>query len=153
MKVAVLGGSGFIGGYLVRNLKNGTTIPVTRKDLDLTDFLQVTKWLETVQPDVVINCATMTSNDRADDRCYEDVQNNLNVFLNFYNNSHLFGRFINVASGSEFGRDESLDRVPESRILEVNPKDSYGYSKNVIARLCLDKEKFFKPSKLNKARQ
>lgn len=143
MTVAVLGGSGFIGGYLVRNLKDFKVISISRKDLDLTDFLKVKEWLEFAQPDVIINCATMTSNDRADDRCYEDIQNNLTVFLNFYNNSHLFRRFINIASGSEFGREGSLDNVPENRILEVNPKDSYGYSKNIISRLCLDKEEFY----------
>jgi nucleoside-diphosphate-sugar epimerase len=143
IKVAVLGGGGFIGGYLVRNLKNCEVISVTRKDVDLTNFLHVSAWIDIVRPDIIINCATMTSNDRVEDRCYEDIQNNLNVFLNFYNNSHLFGRFINVASGSEFGRDDSLDNVPEERILQVNPKDSYGYSKNVIARLCLGKEGFY----------
>ena len=143
IKVAILGGNGFIGGYLGRNLKNCDVISITRKDVDLTNFLQVKTWLNIVQPDVIINCATMTSNDRIEDRCYEDVQNNLNVFLNFYNNSHLFSRFINVASGSEFGREESLENVLEEHILEVNPKDSYGYSKNVIARLCLGKEGFY----------
>lgn len=143
MKVAVLGSSGFIGGYLARNLKDCEVIPVTRKDLDLTNFAQVTEWLMLVKPNVVINCATMTSNDRADDRCYEDVQNNLNVFVNFYNNAEYFDRFINVASGSEFGRETSLNSVSEEQILNVNPKDSYGYSKNVIARLCVDKDKFY----------
>lgn len=144
IRIAILGAGGFIGGYLSRKLSQSfEVIPVTRKDIDLTNYTQVTSWLEKYRPNVIINCATSTSNDRAEDRCYEDIQNNLSVFLNFYNNSRYFDRFINMASGSEFGRGISLDSVPEEYILKVNPKDSYGYSKNIISRLVLDKDKFY----------
>lgn len=144
MKIAVLGANGYIGKYLSNSLAMDslTVIPITRQTLDLANFQQVQSWLQSVQPNVIINCATATGHFQTTDFVYHDVQNNLDIFLNFYNNSHLFDQFINVGSGAEFDRTLNIDNISESAIFTRQPKDSYGYSKNIIARLCAEKENF-----------
>ena len=145
MKIAVLGAGGFLGSYITRFLvsKKYHVIPLTRKDFDLTDYTPVRKWLEQNKPDVVINCATAGGKQRINDMSLNDIQNNLSIFLNFYNNSSLFKKFINIGSGSEFDKKQNLDKVSEINIFNARPTDSYGYSKNLISRMCINNEKFY----------
>lgn len=144
MKVAVLGANGYIGKYLTAWLqyRSFVVVPVSRQTINLLDHYQVTQWLTQERPDVIVNCATATGNFQVTDFVYQDVQNNLGIFLNFYNNSHLFNRFINVGSGAEFDRTSNIDCANEYEIFLKQPQDSYGYSKNIISRLCIEKENF-----------
>jgi nucleoside-diphosphate-sugar epimerase len=122
---------------------NHNVIPVTRENLMLIDFHSVKEWLRSVSPDIVINCATATTKFQVSEQNFNDLQNNLSIFLNFYNNSDLFGRFINIGSGAEFDRYLNINLVNESQLFHVLPEDSYGYSKNVISRLVLEKANFY----------
>lgn len=143
MKVAVLGAAGFLGSYICKNLHGHEVIPVSRRDLDLRDHSAVQRWISDVSPQVIINCATAGGKDRMADCNYADLQNNLDIFLNFYNLRHLGFRFINVGSGAEFDKSRDINRADESTLLISRPKDSYSYSKNVIARMILDIPDFY----------
>jgi nucleoside-diphosphate-sugar epimerase len=145
MKIAVLGAAGFLGTYITQHLKatGHTVFEVSRKTLDLTDFSQVNAWLKLCCLDVVINCATTGGKQRMGDAVLDDVQNNLNIFLNFYNNSSYFKKFINIGSGSEFDVTTNINCAREEDVFTSFPKDSYGYSKNVISRLSAQHEKFY----------
>jgi nucleoside-diphosphate-sugar epimerase len=144
MKIAVLGANGFIGKVICKHFESRGYVvhALTRSNIDLTDFTAVSNWLKTVQPDSVVNCATAMNTD-VHDVVYSDVQNNLAIFLNFYNNSQYFKKFINVGSGAEFDRSTSIESAVETDILTVQPKDSYGFSKNLISRLVLEHDKFY----------
>ena len=145
MKIAVLGANGFLGRYITQHLVTGgyTVLPVTRSVMDLTDYATVTQWLKDNEPYAVINCATAGGKQRMGDAVLDDVQNNINVFLNFFNNSEYFVKFINIGSGSEFDIATNIDQVSETALLTAFPKDSYGYSKNVIARMSLTHPRFY----------
>lgn len=142
MRVAVLGSNGFLGNYICQNLKHDV-IPVNRSNLDLGNFSAVKSWLIDARPDAVVNCATSGGKTQLGEVSYQDLQNNLTVFLNFYNNSYLVEKFINIGSGAEFGIENNIDSAQEEDLLAVVPKDSYGYSKNLIARLVLEKYQFY----------
>lgn len=141
-RVAVLGARGFLGSYICHNLRNHIILPVTRQTLDLTDYDQVSDWLDQARPDTIINCATAGGKTKLGDHNYSDLQNNVQLFLNFYNLSDKFHRFINIGSGAEFDRSLDIFQVQENDICRSNPSDSYGLSKNIIARLCLEKPNF-----------
>lgn len=144
MKVAVLGANGFLGKFLASQLnKKGYIVyPVTRNELDLTNFLSVTNWLENIKPNAIVNCAISSNIDINSFVC-NDVQNNLNIFLNFYTNSHNFDKFFNIGSGAELDRRYNIHTASELDIFTAQPKDSYGYSKNVISKLSTQNEKFY----------
>lgn len=144
MKVAVLGSNGFLGQCIIKYLKNHELIPVTRKDVNLIDFNQVRSWLESRRPDVIVNCAISGgSKTGLSQQELADIQNNLSIFMNFYNCSDQFSKFINIGSGAEFDLTTNIDQAREEDILASNPIDSYGYSKNIISRLVLEKENFY----------
>jgi dTDP-4-dehydrorhamnose reductase len=144
MKIAILGAGGFLGKFIYGYLKSQdyNVYPITRSDLNLTNFYSVTRWLEDLEPDAVINCAT-AKNIGVEDKVYDDILNNISIFLNFYNNSQYFKKFINIGSGAEFDRTTNINRAHEVDVLLADPKDSYGFSKNIISRLSMKNEKFY----------
>ena len=144
MKIAVLGARGFLGKIICNHFESRgyTVYPITRLDLDLTDFNAVSDWLNDVQPDSVVNCATAMNTD-VYDNVYKDIRNNISIFLNFYNNSQYFKKFINVGSGAEFDRTKNIESASETDIMRLMPNDSYGFSKNIISRAVLGHDKFY----------
>ena len=144
MKIAILGANGFIGSYLCTYFwtKNYTVLPITRKTLDLTKFVDVIAWIAKERPDVIINSAISGGGLTVNDVNYSDAHSNLSIFFNFFN-SHLHFRYINIGSGAEFDRTKSIDNVHEAHIKATNPKDSYGFSKNLISRSVLNKDNFY----------
>jgi nucleoside-diphosphate-sugar epimerase len=140
-KIAILGANGFIGRELVEFLRpTCTVIPVTRDILDLTDFVAVRQFLARGQFDAVINCAASYQTDQT---LLTDTRNNLGIFSNFYHNSNLFGKFINLGSGAEYDVTTNIDGAKEQSIFSCSPQDSYGFGHNIKSRLCLDKENFY----------
>jgi dTDP-4-dehydrorhamnose reductase len=65
MKYAVLGAAGQLGRDLCPRLE-GEVLPLTRADADLTRPDQLRATLETLRPDMVINCAAYNFVDRAE---------------------------------------------------------------------------------------
>ena len=141
MKIAILGARGFIGKSLIPFLQSHHTLtPVTRDLLDLTDFVSVQKFLDQEQFDAVVNCAASYQPDQT---LLTDTRNNLSIFSNFYHNSDLFGKFINLGSGAEYDVTTNIDYAKEGSIFNCSPADSYGFGHNIKSRLCVSKENFY----------
>jgi nucleoside-diphosphate-sugar epimerase len=145
MKIAVLGGSGFIGSIIVDYFasKKYNVSAITRKCVTLSDYNSVDVWLKTHRPNIIINCATMGGKQRMGDALLSDVQNNLSIFLNFLHNSEYFDKFISIGSGAEFDWTTDINLAKEEDIMKVYPLDGYGYGKNIISRLSLTHPKFY----------
>jgi GDP-L-fucose synthase len=147
MKVAILGANGFIGSYLSSYFwtKKYQVLPITRQVLDLTDTSAVTKWCSTHSPTIVINCAVAGGGVNVNERNIDVLEQNLKIFFNFYslsNKSNQF-RFINIGSGAEFDKSQDITTASEHHLCYCMPGDSYGLSKNIIARAVLEKKNFF----------
>lgn len=140
MKIAILGSNGFVGSSLVNYLKhNHEVIPVNRNVLDLLDGCKVKDFLKDHKFDVVLNCAASMTNNES----ILDARNNLGMFMNFYDNRNLFGKFINTASGAEYDRETNIDSAEEDLIFQRMPKDSYGWGQNMKSRICAQTENFY----------
>ncbi len=142
MKIAILGSNGFVGSslfkYLCDNKKN-IIFPVSRETLNLLNPIEVKEYLKDKKFDVVINAASSMK----DAGSLYDTRNNLGIFINFYNNSNLFGKFINLASGAEYDRTLDINLAEEEVIFKRLPDDSYGFGQNIKSRLSYEKENFY----------
>jgi len=140
MKIAVLGARGFVGSSLVNSLSRDHVVyPLTRDVVDLLDPASVRSWLLDRHPDVIVNAAAIMK----DRDGLGDTRNNLGLFMNFYNNRALFGKFINLGSGAEFDTAADIDQVTESQIFDRLPADSYGFGQNIKSRICADTDNFY----------
>ena len=142
-KVIILGANGFLGNYLVNNLKEFDIVPITRNDLDLNDYNQVMHLLIKENPYAIINCAMPGAKSKIDNLESDDIKTIFNIFLNFYNLSSLFTKYINIGSGAEFDRATNIFYQNEYLIPDVSPKDNYGYIKNAISRVCRNTDNFY----------
>jgi nucleoside-diphosphate-sugar epimerase len=140
MKIAVLGTRGFVGRHIFEYLNQSHIVTgVTRDNLDMLDPLAVNEFLQAGRYDVIVNCAAVMT----DNSTLYDARNNLGLFMNFYNKSKLFGKFINLASGAEYDRTQDINQITEELIFDRVPEDSYGWGQNIKSRLCAEKDGFY----------
>src|SRR2546428_5030448 len=76
MRVAVIGAGGQLGQELLRVLPAETTVPLTRRDLDLRNPDAVTQRLARLAPTAVVNAAAYNRVDGAEDEPAEAVAGN-----------------------------------------------------------------------------
>lgn len=143
MKILITGAGGFLGQYITHRLSQRYQVTaLTRQQLDLANPTAVHNHFADKHYDVVINCAAAGRNTPA----IEDwgiVNNNLTSVLNLMTYRNNFTRLINIGSGAEFDISQSIDSVTEDEIFDRDPPQSYGRSKNIIARYLNDQPKCF----------
>lgn len=132
MKVLLTGGNGFIGRYLKAHLPYNVVTP-SSSELNLLDLDAVTEYLKHHKFDAVINAAVKGREFvKSHDMSICDA--NLWMFHSLANNREYFKTLINFGSGAEFGLDRTIVNATEDDILKRIPDESYGHSKNIIAR-------------------
>lgn len=143
MKILITGGSGFLGRCFSRMIHGHEVIMTTRQDLDLLDPTFVRSYLQTGRFDWVINTAIDGRNDvRSTDP--KIIANNLTIFANLYTNLDAVGQgMISIGSGAEYDIGTNIDQVSELEIWNRTPRQSYGLSKNLIARLASQSSKCY----------
>ena len=57
MKILIIGAGGQLGSELLNILQDDTLIPLTHRDIEMTDEQQVRNILSSNMPDIVINTA------------------------------------------------------------------------------------------------
>src|SRR4051794_17301001 len=63
-RIAVTGGTGFLGQHLVSHLRAcgyGDVVPLGRRDYDLTSPAQVDAMYRDLSPDIVVHCAGLVA--------------------------------------------------------------------------------------------
>jgi len=125
MKVAIIGANGQLGTDLVK-VFGDIAIPLTRKELDVTDK-DTLKILEEFKPDVVINTAAYVRVDDAEDEADKAFQVNAVGALNVGRITNKINA-INVYISTDYVFDGSKD-TPYTENDIPNPINVYGASK------------------------
>ncbi|MBY6837707.1 MULTISPECIES: dTDP-4-dehydrorhamnose reductase [Clostridium] len=78
--ILVTGANGQLGYDVIKELKkrNIECIGTTRKELDITNYNEVSKYIEELKPECVIHCAAYTAVDKAEDE--EEICRKVNVY-------------------------------------------------------------------------
>jgi UDP-glucose 4-epimerase len=134
LKILITGAGGWLGRYLATALQSTHDVmAVDRQALDLANTAQVAQHFKIFSYDAVINCAAAGRYTPAVED-WNIVNNNLAAAINLMCHHNSFGKLINIGTGAEFDIALPIDSVDEDEIYHRNPKQSYGLSKNIIAR-------------------
>ena len=140
--ILITGGRGFIGSYLANHYRDQyTVLAPQRSRLDFTNSASVDSFFNTNQVDVVIHTA-LAGRNNINGVDHVQAQQNMEMFLNVWRNRHKYTKLINMGTGNEFDATTDILRAPEDTLFDRVPMSSYGYSKNLIARICRETENF-----------
>ena len=139
MKIIVLGGHGFVGKTVVKQLSETDyeVFPLSRRDgLDLLDVKCTEKHFSDIKPDVIINCAAHVGSLHYVTEFAGDVINdNIQITLNLYKSTKICPdvRIINPLSNCSYPGDSDIQNEPEWWNGEVHDSVfSYGNAKRFI---------------------
>ena len=151
MKILLLGGSGQLGKEIIRshsllnlntglennsktltNIKTIILIAPTSKELNITNKDSVQKFIEKLEPDLVINCAAYTAVDDAETK--SEIAFSVNAEAVKYISlacSKVHSRLIQISTDYVFGGMDciSINRTPLLESDPTSPVNIYGESK------------------------
>jgi len=129
MKILVLGSKGQLGLCVTDQLvkTNHKVVYTSRSEIDISDFGDTRKKIESINPDIVINLTAYTSVDKAEnEKIKAELINHLAV-ANIANTCEKVGCWlIHISTDYVFDGRASY---PYSEVDRTNPKSVYGRSK------------------------
>jgi len=127
MKVAVIGASGLLGKYLVREWKGDDVAGFSSKDVDIRDAGQVNKLIERVRPDWILLAAAYTDVDGCESHQELAFQTNCTGAVNLAQAARDHGsRLLFVSTDYVF---DGANSTPYETDAPRNPRSIYGKSK------------------------
>jgi nucleoside-diphosphate-sugar epimerase len=144
MKILVTGGRGFVGSKIAQHLLDCGNLVYTpsRDELDLLDLMSVHTWFSNNSVDVVVHCAlsgreVLSSTDPA------FLSDGLIMFRNLWLQKNDYKSLINLGSAYELDLSKNNSLVIEDEFLNHLPPTSYGYAKNLVARIIRETDNFY----------
>ena len=142
-KIFLTGGTGMVGSNIREHSESHkyTIFAPSSKEVDLTNYGQVTRYIAEVQPDIIIHSAGLVGGIQANIKnpvgfLVKNLQMGLNVILAAQQNN--VRKLLNLASSCMYPRDMEIG-LTEDMILkgELEPtNEGYALAKVVATRLC-----------------
>ena len=142
-KIFLTGGTGMVGSNIREHSESHkyTIFAPSSKEVDLTNYGQVTRYIAEVQPDIIIHSAGLVGGIQANIKnpvgfLVKNLQMGLNVILAAQQND--VKKLLNLASSCMYPRDMEIG-LTEDMILkgELEPtNEGYALAKVVATRLC-----------------
>ena len=125
--VFVVGAGGRLGAAIVEGFGDRRVIAHTRATLDITDAGAVTRAVEAVAPDVIVNCAAFNWVDEAEDRPIDAFAVNAFAVRSLARAAEAVDAVL-VHYGSDFVFDGNATE-PYDEAARPSPRSTYGLSK------------------------
>ena len=142
-KIFLTGGTGMVGSNIREHSESHkyTIFAPSSKEVDLTNYEQVTRYIAEVQPDIIIHSAGLVGGIQANIKnpvgfLVKNLQMGMNVILAAQQNN--VKKLLNLASSCMYPRDMEIG-LTEDMILkgELEPtNEGYALAKVVATRLC-----------------
>jgi nucleoside-diphosphate-sugar epimerase len=143
MKILITGARGFVGSFIAKHLAHKhTLLTPTRQELDLTNLEQVGEWFNNNEVDVVLHCA-LSGREVLSSTDPQYLSDGLLMFRNLWLQKHQYKRFVHLGTAYEFDLTKNNENVLEHEFVHHLPKTSYGYAKNIAARIIRDTPGFY----------
>jgi GDP-L-fucose synthase len=140
-KVLVLGSSGFVGRHVFEELSKNENLIVLKhagkKTCDLSNYQETRKYFESIQPDIIVNCAAVVGSLNYVYKNAADIINqNSNIILSIYEAAKIFNEKISIiqpiancaypGTNITFEEDKWLDGPLHPSVM------SYGFTRRMI---------------------
>jgi GDP-4-dehydro-6-deoxy-D-mannose reductase len=135
----ILGGTGFVGPHLARQLADRYTVTATGRDHDIRDGKTVLGLVSRTAPDIVINLAAITTVRESFERPRETYDIGFLGLLNLLDalkSCGFRGRVLQVSSSEVYGFPTS-EELPLTEAAPFRPMSPYAVAKAAGELLCL----------------
>jgi nucleoside-diphosphate-sugar epimerase len=143
LKILITGAGGFVGSFIAKHLDTKfELLTPSSKEMNLTNLEQVETWFQNNEVNVVVHCA-LSGREVLSSTDPQYLSDGLLMFRNLWLQKHRYERFVHLGTAYEFDLTKNNNIVLEHEFVHHLPRTSYGYAKNIAARIIKDTPGFY----------